>query len=240
MEIKKRPIIGIPGWKTDENTFGVPITYLRYAMFFGTPRVLTMEEEVDHNIDLLIIPGGADVDTLRYGQVPHFYTSRPDPVKEYFDTVVMPKYIDAGIPLFGICRGVQTIAVHFGAQLVQNIIEHKTNTTDRSDGVHSLEIMQGQFREEFMGYCSKERYSSNVKVNSLHHQCVSNRNFPECLEILAIYPHKDHPAIEVIRHRTLPVYAVQYHPEELIIDPLGDFILNKLFSMSKNLINETV
>ena len=237
MEIKKRPIIGIPGWKTDENTFGVPISYMRYIMFFGIPRVLTMEEEVDHDLDLLIIPGGADVDTLRYGQMPHFYTSRPDPVKEYFDTVIMPKYIDAGIPLFGICRGIQTIAVHFGAQLIQNVIDHKSNTADRSEGVHGVDMLPSSFKEEFLKYCAEERYNTNIKVNSLHHQCVSNRDLPDCLEILGIFPHKNHPTIEVIRHKTLPIYAVQYHPEELLVDPLGDFILNKLFAMSKNYID---
>ena len=220
---KKIPIIGIPGSKVGDDYFGGTLAYLKYMSFFGIPRIITLEEEVDDRIDLLIIPGGADVDPQRYNQKPGYYTSRPDPMKEWFDTQVLPQYIKLGIPVFGICRGIQTIAVLFGAQLVQHMYHH-TNEKNRGDTVHSLELLQTSFKDEYEATYGKKK----IQVNSLHHQCVSSENFPAELEILGIYPSKDSASIEVIRHRKLPIYAVQYHPEELTTDALGDFIVNKL------------
>lgn len=220
----KRPIIGIPGSKIKKNNFGVPISYMEYASFFGTPRILSMEEEVDDRIDLLIIPGGPDVNPVRYERMPGYYTSKPDLMKEYFDTQIMPQYIKAGIPIFGICRGIQTIAVHFGAMLVQHISNHPYSTVSRSEAAHTISLVDNSFKKEF----ESEYGNKKIEVNSLHHQCVSNNSFPKELEILGIYNKKDESTIEVLRHRTLPIYGLQYHPEELTKDPLGDFIINKL------------
>jgi putative glutamine amidotransferase len=227
---KNQPlIIGIPGCKVGDDFFGAPVSYIKYMQYFGTPRILSLEEEVDERVDLLILSGGADVNPLRYGQMPELYTSRPDPFKEYFDIYVLPNYIKAGVPILGICRGIQTLAVHFGAKLVQHMI-HPYSSDDRGDTTHNIELLPTTFKEEFEAVYGRRK----ISVNSLHHQCVSSEDFPEELEIIGIYPHKENASIEVIRHRTLPIYGVQYHPEELTKDALGDFIVNILLQASKN------
>ena len=170
--MEKTPIIGIPGWKIGEDNFGVPISYIEYASCFGITRVLTMEEGVDDRIDLLIIPGGPDVNPLRYGAMPGYYNSKPDPMKEYFDTYIMPLYMKARIPVFGICRGIQTIAVHFGATLIQHI-DHPYSAESRGEPAHAI-LLSGSFKDEF----EAAHKVAKIKVNSLHHQCVSFANFP--------------------------------------------------------------
>jgi len=233
MTNKKGAVIGIPGWKIGDNSFGVTIPYLDFFNQYGRVKILTLHEDVDPTIDLLVIPGGADVDPLRYGAVPHFSTSRPDPIKEYFDAKVLPRYIDNKTPVFGICRGIQTIAVHFGAILVQDMPNHETNDSSKREfGVHNIIITNFNFKRDFTQY---NGFKEVLKVNSLHHQCVSNKGFPDCLEVIAVYKGKsDNSSIEAIRHRDLPIMAVQYHPEEMGYDILSDYIIETLISKSKN------
>lgn len=210
-------IIGIPAWKVGESSVGVTTPYIKYICRFGTPRIIMPEESVIDNLDLLLLPGGSDIDPLRYKAIPGYDNTKPDSMKEYFDIVMLPQYIEAGIPIFGICRGMQSICVHFGAALVQNMY-HETSL-ERTEEVHEIEM-----RAEIA-------IKNKIKVNSLHHQCVSSIDFPEDLEVIGIYKGKSHKAcIEVIRHRTLPIYGVQYHPEELISDPLGNYIVDLLLS----------
>jgi putative glutamine amidotransferase len=216
-------IIGIPAWKSnDGNSIGVSLPYITYIGGFGVPRIIMPEEEVVDNLDLLIIPGGPDVDSLRYGMLPGYHNSKPDPIKEYFDLVMLPKYIKAGIPIFGICRGIQTICVHFGAKLIQHMY-HETSE-ERWDVVHGIEIQDETLKHLFA--------NRKFGVNSLHHQCVSSIGFPKELSIVGVYTQKgknsSHSSIEVIKHKTLPIWGVQYHPEELVYDPLGNYIVTQL------------
>jgi putative glutamine amidotransferase len=231
----KDAIIGIPGWKTGENSFGVTLPYLEFFSDYGIVKILTLSEKVDNSIDLLVIPGGADIDPRRYGAIPSFKTSKPDLIKEYFDTNILPKYIENGTPVFGICRGLQSIAVMYGAQLIQHITHHETNEiTDRSAGVHNLILIHNDFKERFKRECFSGK-EPILKVNSMHHQCVSSVEIPECLDILGVSKGKSSSSsIEVIRHSELPIAAVQYHPEEMGFELVSDYLIQNLISKSKN------
>ena len=230
----KKAIIGIPGWKISDNSFGVTLPYLEFFNMYGIVKILTLSEEIDKSLDLLVIPGGADVDPRRYGAIPSFKTTKPDLIKEYFDTNILPKYIDNGTPVFGICRGLQSIAVLFGAQLVQHIKNHETNDIDRSSSVHSLILINHNFNNEFKKECTSGKEIS-LKVNSLHHQCVSSVGIPTCLDIIGVSKGKStSSSIEAIRHSELPIAAVQYHPEEMGFELVSDYLIRILISKSKN------
>lgn len=221
-------IIGIPGWKTGDSSFGCSTPYIDYLRHYGIVRIIMPEDPMIKDIDFLVLPGGPDVDPLRYGAIPSFSTSKPDPIREYFDQIMLPEYIGAGIPIFGICRGMQSLCVHFGAVLIQDMY-HETSMQERSDLVHEILLTVGG--DQVLQLPSKLK----IKVNSLHHQCVSNKGFPEELEVLGIYKGKTQysPCIEIIRHRTLPIYGVQYHPEEMGYDSISNIIIEKLLIKSE-------
>lgn len=227
------PLIGIFGWKTGENSYGCTLPYLQYFNKFGITRILSPEEDIDKNIDLIVVPGGPDILATRYGSIPNLFATKADPIREYFDTDILPGYIDNGTPIFGICRGLQSIVVLFGGRLLQNMF-HETNDDKRYEKVHAISLVPNDFRRDFERYYKK----SAIKVNSMHHQCMSPNHIPEDIEILGYYSGKYENTIEVIRHKTAPIYGVQYHPEELYSDDLSDFMIRDLISRSKNFIEE--
>ena len=99
--------IGIPGWLTGPNSFGVTISYLEFIREIGATdiRVLHPDSPIFKDLDLLILPGGPDINPVRYNAQPSLYTDKPDPIREWFDVRKLPKYIELNIPIFGICRG---------------------------------------------------------------------------------------------------------------------------------------
>ncbi|XAI97310.1 hypothetical protein [Leptolyngbya phage Lbo-JY46] len=192
-------IVGIPGWDIKPNeAFGLTLPYIMWAEQFGEVRILT-HKNFDPKIDLLILPGGADVDPKRYNDTFDWYTSKPNMFLEDFDKYQLPKYIENKTPIFGICRGMQTLAVHFGGQMIQHLYDHKTSKDAYEIDVHGLKSI-------FTGK------AVDFKVGSWHHQAVLDPG-EMCVELTSL-PSKDcGETIEAIYHPNLPIYGVQWHPE---------------------------
>lgn len=200
--------IGLPLWNIN-GVFGSTIPYIRFAESFGEVIPLMPQHELRTDLDLLILPGGADVNPERYNQRPNYYTQKPDVFKEYFDKHYLPKYIKAGIPIAGICRGMQTIFVHMGGSLIQHMY-HETNDMEIDGGtrlVHKVQVFNHPANKKFIG--------KSLGVNSRHHQMIFSGDVSKAgFEKLAT--HKQQTShIEAIIHRKLPIVAFQFHPEDI-------------------------
>lgn len=232
-----RAKIGILGWSQGENSFGVTKAYLHYFGFFGIVRILTPTDTIDEDLDLVVMPGGKDTLPTNYGEVPGYYNSDPDAFKEHFMKVNLPQYINARIPVFGICLGFQMIAVHFGAKLVQNLNlgVHGHSDVDnkgRGDLVNDLIFTPNYVTLETKLLVNKK--NKRLKVCSLHHQGVDKDRVPEVLDVIA---HTSDGVVEAFRHVELPVAGVQFHPEE-DNSALAKTMIKNLIIQSPNFKNE--
>lgn len=211
--------VGIPGWKVGDNSFGITDPYYEFIALMGaSPKVLAMGE-YDEDIDLLLLPGGADVDPRRYGQIPSVMTSKTNPQLEYFDQMILPSYIDNNTPIFGICRGMQSLAVIFGGSLDQDMKHaHGLSYHHRGEIVNELYINEHDgIGEEYILYI-EDKFGFGLNphekiedVNSIHHQFVED---PGEFKVLAREVEDD--VIEAVHHPTKPIAGVQYHPEEIV------------------------
>jgi anthranilate synthase/aminodeoxychorismate synthase-like glutamine amidotransferase len=103
------------------------------------------------------------------------------------------------IPLLGVCLGHQCIGHAFGARVVVNYrMMHGKVSLIRHDGRELFEGMPNPF--------SATRYHSLV---------VERDTMPECLEITA---ETDEGEVMGIRHRTHPIWGVQFHPESILTE----------------------
>ena len=79
-----KKIIGIVGWNTGDNSFGVTKPYIDWLSNFGIVRILSPQNGIDDSIDLLVLPGGLDITPQSMNQVPGFFTSNTDVMKQYY------------------------------------------------------------------------------------------------------------------------------------------------------------
>lgn len=153
--------------------------------------------------DGLILCGGADVEPGRYGQ-PVNGSVAMDADRDEAEWKLTAAFLQAGKPIFGICRGCQFLNIYFGGTLHQDIPERPRHRLDPSlpylihRATTEEPLLEGMYGKEFA-------------VNSCHHQAIDRLG--EGLRITAICP--DDGIVEAIAHETLPVFAVQWHPEKL-------------------------
>lgn len=225
--------IAIVGWKTGENSFGVTVPYLRFFQNYGDVIILGVNDDTVKDVDLLVLPGGGDVSPNRYNAKPDLFTGIANTWLEYFDKVILPKYIENKTPIFGICRGLQTLNVHFGGTLIQHLDNHATSDSDkRWEEVHSVGHFIAGSDNEWRTFASSLDQAVFM-VNSLHHQAIETLGKglqPVLREIIKVKNEKIPRltnVIEGIKHESLPIYAVQYHPEE-IYDEYSDTVIKSL------------
>lgn len=203
--MKKR--IGVVGWNTGENSFGVTKPYIEWLSTFGIVQILSPQEGIVDDLDLLILPGGLDIAPQSMNEVPSFFTSNTDVMKQYFYDNNLQQYLESNIPIFGICLGFQQLCVKFGAKLVQNYgFAHSSKS--RFEKVDVLEAYPELFNiVDEQSFRKLKKY----EVNSLHHQgCFPSGIENTSIEILAT--EKTFENIEIAKFKE-NVYGVQYHPK---------------------------
>jgi len=213
--------VGLPFWKIG-GVFGATIPYLQFASKFGKIIPLMPDHEIVEDLDLLILPGGADIEANRYEQIPSFYNGNPDVFKEHFDKNYLPYYIKQGTPIVGICRGHQSIAAYFGGNLIQHM-NHETNP--KEDGTKLMHKVL-------------TRDGKTLDVNSRHHQVVDKKSL-EGTGLVVIAHHKNTREVEAMCHTELPIVTFQWHPEDVydtISTSYVDNLVNKIIETRKSLL----
>ncbi len=71
-------------------------------------------------VDALVISGGADVDPERYGEEPHPRTAQWREDRDSWELALLDAATAVGLPVLGVCRGMQVMAVHAGGSLDQH------------------------------------------------------------------------------------------------------------------------
>ena len=116
------------------------------------------------------------------------------------------------IPLFGVCLGHQCIGHVFGAEVIVNYrMMHGKTSPIKHDGKHLFRNMPNPF--------VATRYHSLV---------IKRETIPDCLEITA---ETEEGEIMGVRHKTLPVWGVQFHPESILTES-GRTILKNFLTLS--------
>lgn len=146
-----------------------------------------------YNIVQYLAQLGAEVD-VRRNDDPRFGR---DDWREGFDGVLLSPGPGADLPVFGVCLGLQAMAVAFGAAV--------TRAPQLRHGKTSVIIHDG--RGCFAGL------PDPLTVTRYHSLAVDPATVPDELEVSST---ADDGIIMAMRHRALPVEAVQFHPESVL------------------------
>lgn len=170
--------------------------------------------EVVGGLDGLLLTGGLDVDPSFYGEEPHATTDIASD-RDRFELPLAKAAMDADLPIFAICRGVQVLNVAAGGSLVQDIPSAVTSDLNHSIDVpknhhaHSIKIAPGTRLAAALG---PRTDLETCPVNSRHHQSVA-RVAPQFV-VSAVSPDGVVEAIE--RPDRSFCVGVQWHPENFV------------------------
>ena len=172
----------------------VPLVNYEKALLFSGARPAA---EAAH-ADALLLTGGGDLAPRLYGALPDG-AADIDGARDACELALVLDFLHRGLPVFGICRGLQLLNVFFGGTLHQHIEGH--SRVDGRDRLHPVCAEDGLLRA---------LYGPRFTVNSAHHQSAARVG--DGLRVLA---RADDGTVEALAHASLPVFAVQWHPERL-------------------------
>jgi putative glutamine amidotransferase len=126
------------------------------------------------SLDGLLLSGGSDLDPRYYGEEPTPELGVTLPERDAFEMALVGLALRRGIPVFGICRGMQVLNVALGGTLYQdlpsqwdgNVLKHR-QAIHKWQPTHEVEVREGSYIAEVMG-------REVVKVNSYHHQGIKD------------------------------------------------------------------
>lgn len=212
------PVIGITTYR-EEAAWGVwrqradvlPSLYAEAVEAVGAVPVLlppvglpAAAEAVVAGLDGLVIAGGADVDPSLYGATPHPRTGGWRPDRDAWELALLSAADDTGLPVLGVCRGMQLMAVHAGGTLEQHVPDRvggdEHSPGGDSFGPGTVRTTPGSRLATLVG--------AEVPTNCHHHQAVATA--PGFIAV-AYAPDGTLEAIEAPGERFR--IAVQWHPE---------------------------
>ena len=115
-------------------------------------------------------------------------------------------------PILGVCLGHQAIGEAFGGTL-ENLSEVFHGVATPCHIIAEDPLFKG--------------IAPEFEVGRYHSWVVSKENFPDCLEITAV---SDEGQVMALRHRTMEIHGIQFHPES-VLTPEGRIIIQNFLAL---------
>ncbi|SFO90235.1 putative glutamine amidotransferase [Amycolatopsis arida] len=170
------------------------------------PPVTDGHAELVSTVDALVLVGGADIDPARYGRPPHPATvTRPE--RDAFEFALLDAALAAGLPVLGVCRGMEVLNVALGGTLVQHLPEVAGHAAHQpavaTFGTTEITLAEGSRAAAILG----RRTTSHC----YHHQAVERLG--NGLVPVGWAADGTVEAVELPAERF--VLGVQWHPEQV-------------------------
>lgn len=218
---RRCPIIGITANYTDERLSTLAEGYYASVLAAGgSPVIIPPYANRDALVELLstldglLLSGGADIDPRYMGEEPRYDLLHTiNPTRDNQELMLTLLATDLGLPILGICRGIQTLAAALGgsvhqdiyAALGDNLLNHD-QAEERGVATHWVNIYEGSRFAEIFG-------EKRLFVNTFHHQAVSR--VPQGFAVSAVATDGVIEAMEATDGRS--IIGVQWHPETFIL-----------------------
>ena len=221
-EAQRKPVIGITG-NYEDLTCKLGKGYYQKVVEAGGVPVIVPPVTDPHviintldRIDALILSGGGDYNPLWAGEEPSPLLHGINAERDQAELMITRLAYNRQIPMLGICRGIQTLAMALGGKVFQDISDRATEKhsqdADRSEPTHTVTIEKDSILYRIYSeaqQCSMFNHQSSIFVNSFHHQAVSDTGAK--FRVTARSADGIIEAMESTEYK--PVMGVQWHPE---------------------------
>jgi putative glutamine amidotransferase len=224
----RRPLIGVSASLHDFGDYGgVGIQRPLFAAGAMPVMLAQLPEAIDaalERLDALVLAPGRDLDPARYGQHPDPLLAPTEPRRDEFELALVPAALELGLPLLGVCRGMQVLNVARGGTLVQDVrLAERWREHPSDPGWKAWKLMErsalngGEIpphpRHEIAiskpSILASALGTTEATVNSFHHQALERLG--ERLRATAVAPDG---VVEAIELDGRPVLGVQWELQE--------------------------
>ena len=208
------PLVAVLIGRHPKERYSVHTGYVDALHVVGARALLVAagpDGDAGHVVELLpqlravVLTGGDDVDPAHYGADRHPKVDESDPDRDAFELVVARAAADRGLPVLGVCRGIQVLAVALGGSLVQDLpsegLDGHWELEREYEPVHAVTADDGT--------AAATALAGAAVVNSIHHQAVADPG-PH----LRATAWSDDGVVEAVEADGL--LGVQWHPERLL------------------------
>jgi microsomal dipeptidase-like Zn-dependent dipeptidase/gamma-glutamyl-gamma-aminobutyrate hydrolase PuuD len=211
-EAEYQPVIGITG-NYEDNICKLSHGYFQSVVAAGgVPMIIPPVEEANtlvntlDRIDALILSGGGDINPLFGGDEPSPRLRGINQKRDLPELMITRLAYNRQIPILGICRGIQALAVALGGKVAQDIsiqanVKHSQDA-DRAEQTHSIKIAEDSILHSLYG-------EEKIYVNSFHHQAVKDAG--DKFRVVAKSSDGIIEAMESSEYKS--IIGVQWHPE---------------------------
>ena len=226
------PLIGLTGNHSDIDVTLRDAYHKQIVKAGGVPVIIPPVDDeqviVDtlEHLDGIIFTGGGDFDPKWFNEAPHPKLGTINTVRDHAELLTVKHAYNRNIPMLGICRGIQAIAISLDGHIAQDIsdrtIHNHSQEEDRPITTHEVTIRS----EEVQASILQSLYPTpTIRVNSFHHQAVDNPG--KRFRTIATSPDGIIEAMESTEHK--PIMGVQWHPEWLGDDglPIFQWLVNE-------------
>ena len=157
----------------------------------------------------LLLPGGADLDPSLYDAAPH-PAVQVEPDRDELELAAWRAASERGLPVLGVCRGMQAINVFSGGSLVQHLEGHDDPSS--APHGHVLDLDPGSRLASILGGGEP---LATTRVNSYHHQAIRPQDIAPGLVASGVAAHADGSLVEALESADDGrwLIGVQCHPE---------------------------
>ncbi len=215
----KQPLIGI-SCSVFANDGGEPAgdrlvwAYARAVIGAGgtpvlLPNLATNIEALLERLDGLLLAGGEDICPERYGDAERHPKVVVTPARDDLEIPLARMAVELGLPVLGICRGIQLLNVALGGTLYQDLPDERPSpvvhrqSEARHIGTHGFTPEAGARLAALIG-------AEPLRVNTFHHQAVR-----DVAPGLVVGARAEDGLVEALETADGRVVAVQYHPEDM-------------------------
>lgn len=176
-------------------------------------------------IDGLVLSGGDDLLPAYLGEDPIRTIGEVNPERDRSELFLVAEAVRRNIPILGICRGHQVLAMALGGSMYQDIYAQLPNALGHnpkmpiSSPAHQVRLQGQSVLSRLLGLSDGDL----LAVNSLHHQAVSR--VPKDFLVTAVSADGIIESMEAYPEK--PILSVQWHPEQMVY--AGDKCQQKLF-----------
>ena len=221
-EAPQKPVIGITGNYGELTCKLAEGYYKSIVRAGGVPVIIPPLSDTDviintlEQLDGLVLSGGADYDPRYAGEEPWPTLGTINEERDLPELLITQLAYNRQIPILGICRGIQTLAMALGGHVRQDISDiqdhNHSQEEDRNIPTHTVSIEKDSLLYSMYNgspFSLSHSSSITIAVNSFHHQAVDDPG-PR-FRIIARSDDNIIEAIESTEYKS--IMGVQWHPE---------------------------